>query len=78
MHTFSVNKEFWLLSLDSQSRVFSKLYLQYIVPRMILGLIDKSTRGSRCIAMRVCSRVKEGFRSLTWWVCLPRCVEMSM
>lgn len=55
-----------------------KLYLQYRVPRIILGLIDRRSRGVRCIVMRVFSRVKEGIRLLMWYVCLPRWVVMSM
>lgn len=41
-----------------------KLYLQYRAPRIILGLIDKRSRGVRCMTMRVFSRVKEGVRLL--------------
>lgn len=32
---------------------------------MILGLMDRRSRGVRCMAMRVFSRVKEGMRLLT-------------
>lgn len=55
-----------------------KLYLQYRVPRIILGLMDRRSRGVRCMAMRVFSRVKEGVRLLMWYVCLPRWVVISM
>lgn len=41
-----------------------KLYLQYRVPRIILGLMDRRSRGARCMTMRVFSRVKEGARLL--------------
>lgn len=39
---------------------------------MILGLIDRSSSGRRCMVMSVFSRVKEGARLLIWCVCLPR------
>lgn len=45
---------------------------------MILGLSDKSRRGMMCKAIKACSRVKEGVRLLIWWVCLPRCVMISI
>lgn len=32
----------------------------------------------RCMVMRVFSRVKEGVRLLIWYVCLPRCVVISI
>lgn len=50
----------------------------YRVPRMILGLMDRRSKGVRCIAMRVFSRVKEGMRLLMWYVCLPRWVVISI
>lgn len=45
---------------------------------MIFGLIDRRSRGRRCIVMSVFSRVYDGGRLLMWWVCLPRCVMISM
>lgn len=45
---------------------------------MILGLMDRRSRGVRCMAMRVFSRVKEGIRLLMWYVCLPRWVVISI
>lgn len=45
---------------------------------MILGLMDRRSKGVRCIAMRVFSRVKEGMRLLMWYVCLPRWVVISI
>lgn len=45
---------------------------------MILGLMDRSSNGSRCMAMSVFSRVKEGGRLLMWCVCFPRWVVMSI
>lgn len=45
---------------------------------MILGLIDRSSSGRRCIVISVCSRVKEGVRLLVWCVCFPRWVVISI
>lgn len=45
---------------------------------MILGFSERSRRGMICRAIRVCSRVKEGVRLLTWYVCLPYCVVISI
>lgn len=45
---------------------------------MILGFKDRSSRGKICNDIRAFSRVKEGVILLMWWVCLPRCVVISI
>lgn len=59
-NSFLVNKNFYVLLLDSQSRVLGKLCPQYRGPRIIFGLIDSSIMGRRCISIRVLSRVNVG------------------
>ena len=74
--------------LDSQSKfflfvclfvfLFFKLYLQYRGPRIIFGFRDRSNKGKMCNDIRAFSCMKEGVILLIWWVCLPRCVVISM
>lgn len=78
MQTFLVEKKDELLFLDSQSNIFIKLYLQYIVPRVILGFIINKMRGIICKIMRVDSRVWVGGREMRCLVTLPRWVEINM
>lgn len=73
-----VNKEFYFLSLDSQSSVLSKLCLHIVGPMMILGLIVSSISGARCSTINVSSRVCEGWRFIMWFVNFPRCVVIIM
>lgn len=45
---------------------------------MIFGFRDRSRSGNICSDISAFSRVKEGKTLLMWWVCLPRCVVISM
>lgn len=78
MQTFLVEKKGELLFLDSQSNIFSKLYLQYIVPKVILGFIVSRIRGIICRIMRVDSRVWVGGREVRCVGILPRWVEINI
>lgn len=71
-------RRFELLCLDSQSNVFVKLYLQYVIPKMNFGLAEMINSGIRCRVIRICSRVNEGLIGCKWWVNFPRCDVISM
>lgn len=47
-------------------------------PRIILGLRDRRSRGSRCKVIRAFSRVNDGLIFLIWWEYLPRCVVINI
>lgn len=78
MHTFLVNKDGCVLSSDSQSGIFFKLYLHSVGPRISLGLMVSSTSGKMWRVMRVDSRVCEGCKLFMWLVSFPRCVVTIM
>ncbi|MCQ7628137.1 hypothetical protein NP210_24855, partial [Salmonella enterica] len=78
LQTFLVEKKGKLLFLDPQSNIFSKLYLQYIVPRVILGLIVNKIKGIICRIIRVASRVWVGGREMMCGEILPRWVVINM
>lgn len=57
---------------------YVKLYLQAVQPQISSGLRIRRIRGSRCRAIRRCSRVCEGSKAIICAGSGPRCVIKNM